>query len=110
MLGRIFNSEQSLTPADDLNFFSLHLEILGKKRYTTTHLAGSEPGLDARIFIVFWWFLLFFEGLFHSLAGKTCRCAQVLLGTVPGLNVWLCSCCHRYKPVIQACALVVKYQ
>lgn len=82
MLGRIFNSEQSLTPADDLIIFlSLHLEMLERRKeiYPTIHLPGSEPELAARIFIVFQWFLLFFEGLFHSLAGRTCTYAQILL-------------------------------
>lgn len=31
MLGRILNSEQTLAPADDLKFFSLHLEMLGRR-------------------------------------------------------------------------------
>lgn len=88
MLGKIFNSEQPLilrSYADDLNiFFSLHLEMLArrKERYPITHLAGSEPGLAARIFIVSQWFLLFFEGLFQSLAGRTCRYVQVVLGVL----------------------------
>lgn len=58
------------------------------------HLAGRETGLAVGMRIVLQWFLLFFEGRFHSSPVRSRRSTQRLLGTVQQerwqlLNAWL---------------------